>query len=410
MSQWPCEVSNHGGLCGNIQPVDVDWKNDQDPNKPKPVEKLYPTFTKSGGLLLPIALAIGAIVAALAWWRSWVPGKRLGLGFISFSLILVALALFRWDSLAGWLTSDGEPIALFDGVSLWPTILLRIIGIVLAIYFICRTQRELNDNLKGIATEMSFGINSPTLSAQIGNLLKSCPFVFFRDRRRAKENLESPIEVKAVWEAYADHELFLHRLVRAVFFTIFMFLFTYCVLFIPFFGRPSFPYRGDIAWWVYKITITFDWLLMQILIFIVFDATWSCLVFVKKLGRETSWPTKTLNVYNGRLRITPAKHIYDWIDLDFVAKRTRCISSLVYLPFVLIALVVVSRSTLFANYPPSITIIASQGIGLSFVFSCAFMLWQTAKTTPPGISCAKVSSGPKYGQFRKAAGISAHPH
>jgi hypothetical protein len=120
---------------------------------------------------------------------------------------------------------------------------------------------------------------------------------------------------------------------------------------------------------------------MQLLIFIVFEATWSCLVFVKKIGRETDWPAETLNVYNGRLRITPVKHVYEWIDLDFVAKRTCCISSLIYLPFVLLALLVVSRSTLFANYPPSITVIASQAISLSIVFSCAFMLWRTAKTT-----------------------------
>jgi hypothetical protein len=61
----------------------------------------------------------------------------------------------------------------------------------------------------------------------------------------------------------------------------------------------------------------------------------------------------------------------DWINLDFVARRTNCIGSLIYFPFVMIALLMVSRSTIFANYAPSLTILIAQGISLSTAFSCA---------------------------------------
>jgi Zn-dependent protease with chaperone function len=75
------------------------------------------------------------------------------------------------------------------------------------------------------------------------------------------------------------------------------------------------------------------------------------------------------------------KLVNDWIDLDFVAKRTKCIGSLIYFPFVLIALAIVSRSTIFANYAPSLTILISQAISLTLVFSCAIMLWWVARAT-----------------------------
>jgi hypothetical protein len=57
-----------------------------------------------------------------------------------------------------------------------------------------------------------------------------------------------------------------------------------------------------------------------------------------------------------------------------LATIRSCIGSLIYFLFVLIALAIVSRSTIFANYAPSLTILISQAISLTLVFSCAIML------------------------------------
>ena len=101
-----------------------------------------------------------------------------------------------------------------------------------------------------------------------------------------------------------------------------------------------------------------------------------------KLRRRAQllWPQATLGVYKGRLQLQ-TNLIHDWIDLAFVAKRTNCVGSLIYYPFVLIALLIVSRSTVFANYTPSLTILVAQGISLSIVFSCAIMLCWVARAT-----------------------------
>ena len=72
--------------------------------------------------------------------------------------------------------------------------------------------------------------------------------------------------------------------------------------------------------------------------------------------------------------------MHDWIDLDFVMQRTRCVASLVYFPFILISLLVISRSTMFANFAPHLGILVTQGISLAFVFASTVMLWLAATT------------------------------
>jgi hypothetical protein len=82
--------------------------------------------------------------------------------------------------------------------------------------------------------------------------------------------------------------------------------------------------------------------------------------------------------FEGRLGLEH-QFVDEWIDLDFVAKRTRCISTLVYYPFILIALLIVSRSTAIANFPPNLAIPVLQGISLTIVFGCAIALCLAAQ-------------------------------
>ena len=57
----------------------------------------------------------------------------------------------------------------------------------------------------------------------------------------------------------------------------------------------------------------------------------------------------------------------EWIYLVFVEKRTTCIGSLVYYPFWVIALLILSRSTIFADYSPNLAIlIARESVLVSY--------------------------------------------
>jgi hypothetical protein len=365
VGKWLCQSDDS---CGNIQPVDTDElqkQRESNPNSfvmdPKPIEKPYPTFMKYGGIALAVFFAVGAVVVRVAVFKKWIPSRRLELSFICPCLIAAAAACFFWERFARGLTGDGdgEPIALLDGTSVWPTILLRILSIILAVYFICRTRLDLDNNLQEIADDM--GLNDPVPSP------------------------EQPTgAVYPDWRAYIGWERFRQRIIRAGFCTVVMLVIVFGIL-IPNDGMPFFAYRSSLAWYMYFGTGLLDWLLTQLLVFIVFDATCSCLLFVKKLSRAKKsrlWPPATKGVYDKLLRLpqTDDDLINEWIGLQFVAKRTGCIGKLIYYPFVLLAILILSRSTVFANYAPSLVIIVTHGISLLIVFASAIMVWLAAKS------------------------------
>jgi hypothetical protein len=359
-SGWPCWESNAEIQCGNIQPVDPEeLKIHSGRGDLKPIEKPFPTFLGKGGEILAAFFALGAIVTTLAACKNWIAKKQLELGFIAVCFIMAAAMCFFWEPLARYLTDDGkgEPIALLGGASLWPTVLLRMVSIFLAIYFIFRTRLDLDNNLGEIAEEMG---------------------------------LDQTIPLPAVypdWPAYVGRERFWKRCISAFFCTAVMCGIVFLIL-IPNGGMPFFAYRSPFAYYMYFGIGLLDWLLTLFLIFVVFDATLLCLIFVKKLScnkKSRPWPSTTRDVYDGRLQlpqiVDPADDlINEWIGLEFVAKRTRCIDHLIYYPFVLLALMILSRSTVFANFAPSMVIILTHGISLLIIFACAIMVWLAAKS------------------------------
>ena len=392
-SATPCWTSNDLANCGFIQPLDIkELHNLASPDDPKAIEKLFPTFDYGNGEKLAAGLAVGALLGVVALAFRYVRKHA----FVEVVLLILglgvgALTCAYWEPIAQYLTEkgNGEPIALMDGVSVWPTILLRGLGIILSVYFFLLIVGGLRNNLEEIAAEMGLRPKPEPLLRQLMGIeeiltlwkwLKNLFDAFHHNNETARN---APLDVKSAWRTYVGHERFWPRCVRAALYTAFMFgVFIYVLK--PMFGMQMSPARGTLAFGVYFWTTMGDILCMDFLTFFVFDATLSCLRFVNKVNKlrraQSLWPQATLAVYDGRLRLQ-TKLVHDWIDLDFVAKRTKCIGSLIYFPFVLIALAIVSRSTIFANYPPSLTILISQGISLTFVFSCAIMLWWVAKAT-----------------------------
>jgi hypothetical protein len=393
-----CLTSKDKGSC-YIQPVDTEALGK--PNDPKVIEKLFPTYEEKSRITLAASLAVGALIGL-----GIVFGSHYVREYFLFETILLILGLgigsiasFNWESFAQFMTQhgDGAPISIFEGVSVWPTVLLRVLGIILSLYFIYRALRGLHENLvEEIADRMELSPKPATLLQQLAGFKKDI-VTFWKDilnfLRAVWKGLNSlfhsarPIHqkarnepVEAVWKKYVCHERVWMRCFRAALYTIGMYLFGMYVL-APMFGRPPIPARGDLAYYAYKYTARFDAIFMLFLMFLVFDATLFCLLFVKKLRRAHSlWPFATFWAYREHLLLR-TELVHDWIDLEFVAKRTNSIGSLIYFPFVMIALLILSRSTIFANYAPSLTMLIWFGISLSIVFGCAVMLWWVARAT-----------------------------
>ena len=118
-----------------------------------------------------------------------------------------------------------------------------------------------------------------------------------------------------------------------------------------------------------------------ILLFFVFDATLSLSIFVSQLSSQrTVWPNDTRELYAGRTGLATKDEIIDyWIDIDFIAKRSACIGDLIYYPFIILALLILSRSTIFAAFIPNIPIIFTLSLSFSILWGCAFLLRKAAE-------------------------------
>lgn len=343
------------------------------------IDSPFPTFEAKGRLQLAAGLAYGAIVVlALIWFRT-VP--RVEVSLVMFGLGAGALICAFWEPLARFLTNDGEgePIAFLQGISVWPTVLLRSLGIILAVYFVWRAQRNLRNNLAEIASEMDLdpSYTPEPLWKKITHLFNFSP----RSYRESDQTSQSSyrLQVEVIWKAYVGQERLWNRLLRATFYAILMSAILSIVL-VPLFGSSSIPARGDVARMAYYLTTREEVTLTLFLAFFIFDATFCCLHFVNKLRHaQTEWPRETVDAYKERLRLQ-TEFVNDWIDLEFVAKRTSCIASLIYYPFVLIALFIMAGSTMFANYAPSLTVLVALAFSFGIVVGCAVALWRASET------------------------------
>jgi len=325
------------------------------------------------------------------------------LAMVCAALVIGAGISAFWGRFASRLTEhgNGEPLVMLEGVSVWPTVLLRMLGIALAIYFIWAAQRSLNQNMIEISREVDNPGKQNTIDQLPVTDSKPTQEMFYkpivrlanRSMATIKEsfdmflsidrNQNSSLKIKPMWDAYRRQETFAHRFCRVIAYIAIMGLIGVFVI-LSMFGGASVPVRGHLAHTWYVWTMLLDYVFTQAVIFFVFDATLCCFLFIKKLCQDrrnrSEWPQEMANRFGVHLRLYGDPIIHDWIDVKFVAQRTRCVGSIVYYPFILIVLFVVSGSTIFANFAPDPTILILQGISLSFVFASSIMLWWAATT------------------------------
>ena len=276
-SSKECWRENDPAKSGYIQPVDLEeQKKLDDTDAPKIMDTLYPTFEERSSQKVALGLALGAVLTfsllAFRHIRKYVVFET-----VLASLVLGAAAwtCYHWEYVAQVLTEQGkgEPIALLDGVSLWPTVLLRVFGIVLAACFIRRVTCGLNENLIEIARELKLEPEPVTLWKQFTSVVED----ILSTRKKLRDRFGcscgntpsarcSSIDAGAAWKVYVGHERFWPRCLRALLYTAGMFAIGMLVL-VPIFGMPMNPARGmNASNWYFWVTMGYA-LLMQFLTF-----------------------------------------------------------------------------------------------------------------------------------------------
>jgi hypothetical protein len=307
-----------------------------------------------------------------------------GAAFVALAAAIYAL----WPFVANVLTDDGQPIAFLEGTSVWPTVFLRAATLALCAWLIADGWRRLDKDLKDVMDKLGMTeMRERMLTEQAAAARRASPWIRFASKfgyrlpgdGNGTDGERLSDGVSRFWRTNAHLGRTTARLSRILAGVLVMGVLWIVLAYV--FGNPHPPTRGEASLWAYR-SVTFLLLLATLfLIFFVADATWLCWRVVKSCRSQVNvWPPSTLQQFSGRLGL-PDNALYDWVDLVFLSKRTKLITTLIYSPFLIIALLLLSRSPLFANYGASIPDLATMGVGVLIVSGCAVALRWSAETS-----------------------------
>jgi hypothetical protein len=321
--------------------------------------------------------------------------------YVTIPLVLFVLLLLWAYQSRDALTEQGlgEPIFLFEGISAWPTAVLRLLAAVISVAALAWGWYKLRINRVEIETAFHIKRDPTRLRRQwlrrlhhahkpdlahwwqtFGEILhhifvplsplhdqQECPRLAKRLARFADRENRVPRYLEPFWQEHCLCGTFWARLLRAVL-NSWVFLVVTSVLFVIW-PMESMPARGFSSVWLLSWllpTITF-----QVLVLWVVDANWLLNRFIRRLSNDFSiWPLAVRLEYKHIFKCRHHPCIDDWLDLNLIAKRTAAVNRLIYAPTLVMLILIASRSTLFDNWatPPSIVILFALN-GLILLFS-----------------------------------------
>jgi hypothetical protein len=127
------------------------------------------------------------------------------------------------------------------------------------------------------------------------------------------------------------------------------------------------PARGVRAHTLYLLTVTIDVLTTLFLTFLVADATAHSCTFISRLTKiSTKWPPETIAKFKQQFGLE-GDGLADWLDMKYIAIRTGFITQLIYLPFLALTVLFLSRNHLFDDFSMPWTLAALQALSIAVV-------------------------------------------
>lgn len=241
----------------------------------------------------------------------------------------------------------GEPFALLEGVSIWPTEIIRLLATALAAAFILRVRSVVARCIATMTGEYFRDARPRALSNwSARNPLVNVPTTMLP--AGPDEPPKLALDVATFWQAYVRAMTPGNQFRRIVPPAAGFVVLAGCVISV--FGMPGLPYRGDVSWWVDRMILAASVVGLVGLIFIVTDAVRLCHIFTEALSRptRTSWPD-TIEKQVARDLGVDREYVAGWIDLRFVAEWSGAIRSFISYPMIVTVLLVAARVSVFDN-------------------------------------------------------------
>ena len=256
----------------------------------------------------------------------------------------------------------------FTGTSIWPSIVIRMFAAVLALAFIVYALKALKGNINEIISEYNFKCGDKSFSQDFKTKIFLENWVPGTNEICISDLLYQYLDI-------AKTTCWFGRvfIMSAVYFSItYVFLFSFPSLpFNPFHGADS----GRASFLVI-ISCVF---LYVFLIFLVVDVTRLYARFVKLLSKSNvTWPEEVTEPYCKDYGLTKAVATQK-LKLDLIVKRSKVVDKLIFLPFIILSLMIVSRSEYFDHWHMPLQLAFVILLGACIAISSAIRLRRTAE-------------------------------
>jgi len=241
----------------------------------------------------------------------------------------------------------------FSGISIWPSEMLRLIALLLAIHFMIKAHVDLRVNEREVTERFFPGSPPPSEKWHWRNPRLGL-------RRWLKEHpdwvgSDAPFSAKEAWYAYLVRNQFWPRFIRIG--TLFVIYGGFSVAVFTLFPRPVVPARGATAFsydfWILISAV----IAMMILTFYVVDAIRLNSNFIRIFTYGvTKWVP---DISLGKDWIPPLteEDLSRYRDIFFVAQRTEAVAPLIWYPLIVLTAMFVARSSFFDNWTWPVSLI-----------------------------------------------------
>lgn len=217
----------------------------------------------------------------------------------------------------------------------------------------------------------------------------------FRLREPADDHKVNPASqltrgAEAFWSRYMLRNRLLSRSLRVAAATS-LYFFAALVLLMHTAGPPTMPFRGVVSQSWQMAVGRASVLLMLLLVFFVVDATVFCVQFVRELDHKFSraslgdwdptrsrWPRPALDHHRRKLNLDD-RYLEPWLNMRFVAMRTQAVGELIWYPYIVISLLLVSRSAVFDRFGAPVIVDVLNAVSVLIVTACALCLRVSAE-------------------------------
>ena len=267
-----------------------------------------------------------------------------------------------------------EPLAFLSGISIWPTEMLRLIVVMLALHFMIKAGIDLRANAGKLTKFFCF---KPLLLTRFSWADLGIGLEQWRTSRSKTARPKAKFSAQEAWHFYLRRHKFWPRFIRIGILVALYSAFSFCLLSL--FPRSLPPARGEMAFQFDTVVLFLSGISSMILSFYVVDAIGLNSNFIRMFAREvTSWGGKVVESTHRTPPLTE-EELSAYHEIFFVGQRTQVVAPLIWYPLVALSLNFVARSSFFDNWTWPISLMVIFALNAAWPVGSAILLRRAAE-------------------------------